>query len=250
MKYNICVPIPVKSVVASEIAPTIEKVINLNPDFIELRFDYISDIQKITKDFIGNLINRIQPRIPVICTLREYSEGGQIEIDTLERLQIIRIIIESEPRYLDIEINTESSILSEIISLASYNKVNLIYSLHDFEKTPTYDETVKILEESLKKLKQNAQIDQKIVDKGIFKLIFTAQSFEDNLVPLQLCKLKSSKKLRLISFCMGEVGLLSRILCNFSNSFLTYGSYLEKTALGQISITKLREVLKLLNFSI
>ncbi|MHA2182694.1 MAG: type I 3-dehydroquinate dehydratase [Promethearchaeota archaeon] len=48
---------------------------------------------------------------------------------------------------------------------------------------------------------------------------------------------------------MGEVGLLSRIFCNFSNSFLTYGSYLEKTASGQISITKIREILNLLNFS-
>ncbi len=250
MKYNICVPIPIKSVVVSEIAPTIEKVIILNPDFIELRFDYISDIQKITKDFIIDLINRIQPKIPVICTFRDYSEGGQIEIEVSKRLQIIKIIIESEPRYLDIEINTESSILSEIIRLASHNKVNLIFSLHDFEKTPTYDVAVEILEDSLKKLKQNVQIDQKIVEKGIFKLIFTAQSFEDNLIPLQLCKIKSSKKLRLISFCMGEVGLLSRILCNFSKSFLTYGSYLEKTASGQISITKLREILNLLNLSI
>ena len=85
MKYKICVPIPVKSGNISEIAPTIEKVINLNPDFIELRFDYISDIQKITKDFISNVINRIQPRIPTICTLRDSSEGGQIEIDISER---------------------------------------------------------------------------------------------------------------------------------------------------------------------
>ncbi|MHA2180612.1 MAG: type I 3-dehydroquinate dehydratase, partial [Promethearchaeota archaeon] len=93
----------------SEIAPTIEKVINLNPDFIELRFDYISEIQKITKDFISSVINRIQPKIPVICTLRDFSEGGKLEIDANERLQIIKLIIESEPSYLDVEINTESS---------------------------------------------------------------------------------------------------------------------------------------------
>lgn len=250
MKYNICVPIPVKSAIVSEIAPTIEKVKNLNPDFVELRFDYIPDIQKLTKDFIIDLINRIQPKIPVICTFRDYSEGGQTEIDVNERLQIIKLIIESEPKYLDIEINTESSILSEIIHLASHNKVSLIYSLHDFEKTPTYGEAIKTLENSLKKLENELQIDKKIVEKSIVKLIFTAQSFEDNLVPIKLCKKKSSNKLKLISFCMGELGLFSRILCNFSNSFLTYSSYSEKTAPGQIEITKLREILNFLNFNI
>ncbi len=250
MKYNICVPIPVKSINISEIAPTIKKVVELNPNLIELRLDYMTEIQKITKDFVVSLLNRIQPKIPVICTLRDRSEGGQLEIDVSERVQIMKLLIESGPRYFDIEINTESSILSEIIQIASNNKVNLIYSVHDFERTPTYGEAIKSLEIFLNKLKNELLIDHKIIEKGIFKLIFTAQSFEDNLVPLQLCKTKSSKKLRIISFCMGDQGLFSRILCNFSNSFLTYSSYSEKTAPGQINITKLREILNLLNFSI
>ena len=250
MKYNICVPIPVKSLNVSEITPTIDKVINFNPNFIELRLDYISDIQKITKDFIVNLINRIQPKIPVICTLRDISEGGKNEIDDNERLQIIKRLIESEPRYLDIEINTESNMLSEIISLASQHEVTLIFSFHDFEKTPTYADAIKILEDTFKKFKNKLLIDQKTIENCIFKLIFTAQTFEDNLVPLELCKTKSSKKLRLISFCMGDLGLFSRILCIFSNSFLTYSSYSEKTAPGQINITKLREILSFLNFNI
>ncbi|MHA1985555.1 MAG: type I 3-dehydroquinate dehydratase [Promethearchaeota archaeon] len=250
MKYKICIPIPVKSAIVSEIAPTIEKVIDLNPDFIELRLDYIPDIQKITKDFIIDLINRIQPKIPVICTFRDNSEGGQIKIEAIERLQIIKFLIEAKPKYLDIEINTERDILDEIIDLALHKNVSLIYSFHDFDKTPTFNEALNVLENSLKKLKQNAQIDQKIVENGIIKLIFTAQSFEDNLVPLQLCKIKASKKLRLISFCMGDLGLFSRILCNFSNSFLTYSSFSEKTAPGQINITKLRDILNFLNFNI
>lgn len=250
MKYNICVPIPVKSGNISEIAPTIKNVIKLNPNIIELRFDYLTDVQKITKDLVINLLNRIQPKIPVICTLRDFSEGGQVKIDINERIQILKLIIESKPKYLDIEINSVDKILSEIIPLASNNKVRLIYSSHDFEKTPNYIEASKILENFLNKLKNEFLIDQKTVERSIFKLIFTAQSFEDNFIPLQLCKIKSSKKLSLISFCMGELGLFSRILCIFSNSFLTYSSFKEKTAPGQMNIAKLREILNLLNFSI
>lgn len=250
MKYNICIPIPVKSVNISEITPTIKDVIKLKPNLIELRFDYITDVQKITEDLVINLLNQIQPKIPVICTLRDFSEGGQVKIDTNERIQILKLIIESKPEYLDIEINSVDKILSEIIPLASNNKVRLIYSFHDFEKTPNYNEASKILENFLNKLKNELLIDQKTVERSIFKLIFTAQSFEDNFIPLQLCKINSSKKLNLISFCMGDLGLFSRILCIFSNSFLTYSSFKEKTAPGQMNISDLRKILNLLNFDI
>jgi len=250
MKCNICVPIPVKSVNMSDISPTIRNVIKLNPNLIELRFDYINDVQNITKDFVINILNRIQPKIPVICTLRDYSEGGQVKTDTIERIQILKLIIESKPVYVDIEINSVDAILSEIIPFASNNKVGLIFSYHDFEKTPSYIEASNILENFMKKLKNEFLIDQKTVDKSVFKLIFTAQSFEDNFIPLELCKIKSSKKLSLISFCMGDLGLFSRILCVFSNSFLTYSSFEEKTAPGQINISDLRKILNLFNFNI
>ena len=250
MKYNICVPIPVKSVNISDIAPTIRNVIKLNPNLIELRFDYINDVQNITRNFVINLLNRIQPKIPVICTLRDYSEGGQVKTDANERIQILKLIIESKPEYIDIEINSVDTILSEIIPFASNNKVSLIFSSHDFEKTPSYIEASNILENFMNKLKNEFLIDQKTVERSIFKLIFTAQSFEDNFIPLQLCKLQSSNKLSLISFCMGDLGLFSRILCIFSNSFLTYSSFKEKTAPGQINISALRKILTLLNFNI
>ncbi|MFW9894917.1 MAG: type I 3-dehydroquinate dehydratase, partial [Candidatus Thorarchaeota archaeon] len=45
----------------------------------------------------------------------------------------------------------------------------------------------------------------------------------------------------------GDKGLFSRILCPFSGSFLTYCSHEEKTALGQINIIQLKDLLGLLN---
>ena len=95
MKYNICVPLPVKSVNISEIATIIKNAVSLEPNLIELRFDYIDDIEKITKDFITNLLSRIQPKIPVICTLRDYAEGGIKKIKAPERLRLLKLIIES-----------------------------------------------------------------------------------------------------------------------------------------------------------
>ncbi len=40
---------------------------------------------------------------------------------------------------------------------------------------------------------------------------------------------------------MGELGIFSRIMCTLAGSFLTYASFEEKTAPGQLNIKKMRE---------
>jgi 3-dehydroquinate dehydratase type I len=77
-------------------------------------------------------------------------------------------------------------------------------------------------------------------------MIFTAQTFEDNLIPLQLCKEITKKNLNIISFCMGTLGIFSRILCVLNGSFLTYGSLVGETAPGQIDINTIRKTLNIL----
>ena len=250
MKYNICVPIPIKSIKVSDNAPIISKVLGANPNLVELRFDYLNKVQFLTKDFISSLLNRIQPKVPVVLTFRNSSEGGQIEIPEVERFQIYKMFLELKPKFVDIEINTEKKILNEIIESALRNKVTLIFSFHDFEKTPTFTKANNLLDDFYKKLISEMAIDPKFVENSIFKLVFTAHSFEDNLIPLKLCKIKSNKKFKLISFCMGDLGFFSRFLCMFSGSFFTYGSFEEKTALGQMNITEMREILKLMNFKV
>ncbi len=248
MKYNICVPIPIKSITISDNAPIINKVLDVSPNLIELRFDYLNKVQFLTKDFISSLLNRIQPKVPAVLTFRKSSEGGQKEIPKDELFLIQKMLIDAKPKYVDIEINTEKKKLKEIIELALQNKVSLIFSFHDFEKTPTYPKASNFLDDFYKTLINEMEINSKFVENCIFKLVFTAHSFEDNLVPLKLCKIKSGKKFKLISLCMGYKGLFSRIFCVFSGSFFTYGSFEEKTAPGQMSIAEIREIIKLMNF--
>jgi 3-dehydroquinate dehydratase-1 len=250
MKYKICVPIPIKSASISENNILIKNVMDLNPNLVEFRLDYLDDVQDITKDFVSHLVNRIKHKIPVICTFRDYSEGGKINLDTRDRVKLMKTIIEAQPTYIDLEMNIENQNLSDLIQLSSQNKTNIIYSHHNFEKTPSFKEMSEFFDTFLNRLKNQIQIDTKTLEKSIFKLVFMAKAFEDNLIPLKLCKIKSSKELRLISFCMGELGFFSRIFCNFSGSFLTYSSMQEKTAPGQININTLREILQLLNFRI
>jgi 3-dehydroquinate dehydratase-1 len=77
-------------------------------------------------------------------------------------------------------------------------------------------------------------------------MVFTAQSFEDNLTPLRLCRQFSNSNQRIISFCMGPLGIFSRINCVLAGSYLTYAFLEEETAQGQINIEKMREIYDLI----
>ncbi len=238
MAYKICVALQIKSGDLKENEELIREALNAAPDLIELRLDYIEKIEYFTEVFIKSLLNLIQPSISVIITLRDSSEGGQMEIDKDKRINLIKMLIRCQPQYLDVEMSTEKQDLEEIIKLADQNNVKLILSCHNFEKTPSFEDCTKIIENLSKRIKN--------IERFILKTIFTAQKFEDNFIPLKICREYSQKKQEIISFCMGEEGIFSRILCVKFGSAFTYASIAESTASGQININTIREVIKLL----
>jgi 3-dehydroquinate dehydratase-1 len=246
MKYKICVAIPIKSGNLDLNKQTIENTLRKNPDLIEFRFDYINDLKSITNSFLKELISIIPSEIPRIFTFRRKQEGGQSDLSKIERIDVLRRLIEVKPDYLDIEINSESEVLKNLINLAYDNKIRLIFSYHDFEKSITYDETAEILAKFNEKLNQELDIDLNKVSESIFKIILTARVFDDNLNVLNICKKLSQQDKKFVCFAMGEVGILSRILCVKFGSAWTYGSLKEKTAPGQIKIEKIREIHKLI----
>ena len=248
--FDICVTIPVRKGDFKDFEVILKQVLNLKPNLIEFRFDYIDEITKITPDFLENILKLTKPNILSIFTFRDSSEGGQYDqfLPREEQTRVINLLIEAQPEYVDIEMKSDMDSLREIIKMASDNEVKLIFSYHDFEKTPSYDLTSGILERFKDKLLDNHLIDFISFKQVIFKLIFTAQKFEDNLVPMKLCEdfTKREKDQGIISFCMGEQGIFSRVSSVKVGSFLTFASFEDATAPGQIKIELMRELHKLL----
>lgn len=242
MKYKICIAIPIKSENFNLNKQIIETALDKGPDLIELRFDYISESKFITHSFLRELISIIPPKIPKIFTFRKKQEGGKYNLSKNERLDILSRLIEVKPDYLDIEINSESEVLKSLIDLAYDNNVQLIFSYHDFEKSITYEEIAEMLIRFDEKLKNELLIDLSKINESIFKIILTAQVFDDNLNVLNICKKLSQQDKKFVCFAMGDVGILARILCVKFGSLWTYGSLEEKTAPGQINIEKIREI--------
>lgn len=246
MKYNLCVSIPFKFKSFRDSKLVIDRAIKSKPNLIELRFDYISNVKIISTDFLKELLNFIHPHVGVIFTFRDSSEGGQIEIEQQEHFKIIKMFIETQPDYIDIEMNTNENYLKEIINFASQRGIRLIFSYHNLDKTLTYDEGINIVHEFHDKLIKRLSLKPKVLKDNIYKIIFMAQTFEDNLIPLKVCKNYSNSNQRIISFCIGTLGVFSRIMCVTKGSFLTYTSLDEETAPGQINIYKMKELYNLI----
>ena len=248
MTSKICAAVQINSGNIEVNKVLFEKILKFEPDLLELRLDYIEDSSFLTKDFITNLLAEIQPKIPVILTLREKSEGGYLDIEPERRFDIIKMLIKAKPDYIDIEMNTPPQTMREIINLAVYNKIKIICSYHDFEKTPSLEDGKEIITDFLRRL---VTFCTQITDKSgpfIYKTIFKANSFEDNYVPLKMCKFftKMGEDRNVICFSMGEYGAFSRIMCVKAGSSFTYGSIDQATAPGQMTVKKIREMHQLL----
>jgi len=77
------------------------------------------------------------------------------------------------------------------------------------------------------------------------KVVTTASSFDDNLKVLQL--ITAFPKEEVVSFAMGPLGPVSRILCPLVGGYFTYASIEEgkESASGQLTVRDLRKLYKM-----
>ncbi len=198
----------------------VKRAFELGADLVELRLDYLKgvlDVKKV-KSIICGFENRC------ILTLRSSREGGLFKGEEAQRLYLIHELSGLKPAYLDVELDAVKRVqsLSEV-----GEEVTLIVSKHSFTHTPNQSILDRWVKEALR-------------FGGIAKVVTTAKNFKDNITVIEI--LKQAPKGRLISFCMGELGLVSRILTPLLGSPILYTSLKEATAPGQIGLS---EALKL-----
>ncbi len=201
-----------------------QNAFNLGADLVELRLDYLHELEidQVKKEF-----HKFDDRL--IVTLRKKDEGGKFRGKESERIKLLEKLLTWKGPYKDIELNT----VSENPKLAKSNST--IISWHNFEGTPSKRILAGKLASALKY-------------GSIAKIVTTAESLADNITVLSLY----DRKLwgRLIAFCMGEHGKISRILAPKLGSPLMYGC-LEGAAVapGQIPISELRGFYELLEMA-
>ena len=194
----------------------------LGTDYVEFRVDKLS---KPTARIAGAL-SRFARRC--VVTVRSEREGGSFQGEEDDRLELISKLARMRPAYLDVELSTVRENGGWWESLPGGSK--RVVSWHDFSSTPGL--------RALKGLR-----DEALRVGDVAKLVSTATEAEDNLTMLSLCEEDPG---RVIAFCMGGLGAVSRVLSLRVGSPLVYASLPnEAAAPGQLSITTMKRLRRL-----
>ncbi|HSM86113.1 MAG TPA: shikimate dehydrogenase [Candidatus Limnocylindrales bacterium] len=196
--------------------------------FVEFRLDYLPKpalgLQKL-KTFI-----EYHPEALIVATCRRAANGGKFRGTIASQVDILAKAAAQGCHLVDIELETAAQ-----LKPADFAKLrrsaNLILSYHDFRGT-------KKLEETFDRMRQ--------YPADFFKLVSTANSLYDNVVMMKFLE-KYSHEYSMIGLCMGEQGIISRVLCVRAGSQFTFGaaSVGEETAPGQIAARTLRETYRI-----
>ncbi len=223
MNIKICVPIVGRT--AKECVRMLEQAKESGVDLVELRMDFLQEKEKALEVIKAS-------ELPVIATLRPAWEGGWFKGGEKQRQQLLIEAAEAAD-YVDVEL--DSKIIGGVKNAVKRSGAKLIVSKHGFIRTPSQ----KILSSTIEReIKAGADI---------CKLVCTATAFEDNTRILQLVS-SVSRKTDMVAFCMGELGVTSRILSPlfgacFAFACLEYG---RESASGQVSVEDMRGIYKVI----
>jgi 3-dehydroquinate dehydratase / shikimate dehydrogenase len=180
---------------------------------VELRLDWLSkppDLHRLLAE---------RPT-PVVVTCRRPVDGGRSKMTEDQRQALLRQAIVAGVEYVDLEDDIATKI-------RRYGQTKRIVSFHDFNGTP----------DSL----EERHAHMCTLDADIIKIVTMAQSPRDNI---RLLKLVKDARIPTIAFCMGEFGLVSRVLCGKYGAPFTFATFSSDRVLapGQLSFDEMKNL--------
>jgi 3-dehydroquinate dehydratase/shikimate dehydrogenase len=198
-----------------------------NP-FLEFRLDYLKQpLAALPK--IHRFLETHQ-YVTAIGTCRRADNDGKFKGSLASQLEVLTKANAAGCQIVDLEI--QSALKSKPDAIARLrSRARLILSFHDFRATRNLDETLG------KMLK---------IPADFYKVVSTATTLSDNVTMMKFLQTQSDKH-ALIGLCMGEQGIISRVLSVRAGSVFTFGAVSAdlKTAPGQISAHDLRSIYRI-----
>jgi len=218
------------AVVGSNAAEMVEKAESLVRDnpFVEFRLDYLARpalaFPKIKRFF------EFHPHVLAIATCRRAANGGKFRGSVASQIEILAKATATGCQLVDLELQsaqrTKPQQLEKLRSRAA-----LILSYHDFRSTKKLDETL-----------------QKMLGYAadFYKIVTTATTLSDNVTMMKFLE-KQNDRHSLIGLCMGEQGIISRVLGVRAGSVFTFAAAVpgEETAPGQVTARALRDTYRI-----
>src|SRR5271155_764024 len=211
----------------TELVEKAEALIRDNP-FLEFRLDYISKpalaLPKV-KQFLET-----HPGTVVIATCRRVASGGKFRGSIAAQLAVLSKASALGCQLVDVELQTAQKCKPAQLQKLR-GRVALILSFHDFRATKKLDET---LEKML------------AYPADFYKVVSTATTLSDNVAMIKFLAREGDRH-SMVSMCMGEQGIISRVLGVRAGSVFTFASASagEETAPGQVTAQELRSVYRI-----
>jgi len=224
--------VPISAESLDRASRQIEEAVAAGAEMLELRTDYLD---RLDPGSVAALLAKAKEAIPsstpVIVTCRDLREGGAGPHAQSLRIEILLAAIEAGADFVDLEYANflRPQIGQQIRSaLAGRPGSRLILSAHDFRGT-------------FADIRQLCRDMQQAFPAAIPKLVYTAHHINDCFDAFDLLH---EAKGDLIVLCMGQPGLISRVLARKLGSFVTFASLDEQaaTAPGQLTVGTLKRL--------
>jgi 3-dehydroquinate dehydratase/shikimate dehydrogenase len=212
---------------AEDMVATAESMARDNP-FLEFRLDYLKQpLAALPK--IHRFLETHQ-YVTAIGTCRRADNGGKFKGSLATQLEVLTRAHAAGLQIVDLELQSASKAKPEAIARLR-SRAALILSFHDFRATRNLDETLG------KMLK---------IPADFYKVVTTATTLSDNVAMMKFLQAQSGKH-ALIGLCMGEQGIISRVLSVRAGSAFTFAAVSAdlKTAPGQVSARDLRSIYRI-----
>jgi len=212
---------------ATEMVDKAEALVRDN-QFLEFRLDYLSKpglaLPKIKK------FMEFHPNAVCIATCRRAAGGGKFRGSVASQVQILAKAADSGCQIVDVELQSAVRIKPEQLRRLR-TRAALILSYHDFRATKKLDET---LEKMV------------AIAADFYKLVTTATTLSDNVAMMKFLE-KNGDRHSIIGLCMGEQGIISRVLGVRAGSVFTFASATvgQETGPGQVTAQELRSTYRI-----
>jgi 3-dehydroquinate dehydratase/shikimate dehydrogenase len=211
----------------SEMVEKAETLIRDNT-FLEFRLDYLAHpalaLPKIKK------FMEYHPHVTAIATCRRVASDGKFRGSIASQLDILSKSSAAGCQLVDVELQSAVRCNPEQLQKLR-SKSALILSHHDFRGTKNLDKT-------LEKMVS--------IPADFYKIVSTATTLSDNVAIMKFLE-ENSNKHSLIGLCMGEQGIISRVLGVRAGSMFTFAAVSkdERTAPGQATAQELRSTYRI-----
>ncbi|MCM3727863.1 type I 3-dehydroquinate dehydratase [Neobacillus cucumis] len=234
--------IPLMGKTEEQLFQELNEVKTLAHDIIEWRVDvyeYVEDLEAV-KQMLSELRRLVKDSL-FLFTFRSHKEGGNKEISDRNYVELLQTVIRTKNiDLIDIELFTNDSAVKELVALAEENGIFVVMSNHDFRKTPKKEEII----HRLRKMQE--------LGAHIPKIAVMPNSVQDVITLLDATNTMKTKYANrpIITMSMADIGLISRLAGEVFGSACTFGAGKEASALGQIPVSELRNVLEIINKNI